>query len=164
MAKEKIVIGRSDIIDLPEFDISNIKAKIDSGAYTSSIHCSKPKLSIVEGKKRITFYILDNLKEQINNKEFYSEEYTERNIKNSFGQTERRFIIKTKITIFNKIIKTEFSLSDRKNMKHPILLGRKFLKGRFIIDVSKFNLSYKQKRKKAKKKLPDNLTPKNINP
>ncbi|HEX8546492.1 MAG TPA: RimK/LysX family protein [Cytophagaceae bacterium] len=164
MAKEKIVIGRSDIIDLPEFGVSNIKAKIDSGAYTSSIHCSKPKLSIVEGKKRISFYILDNLHEQINNKEFYSEEYSERNIKNSFGQIERRFIIKTKITIFNKIIRTEFSLSDRKNMKHPVLLGRKFLKGRFIVDVSKFNLSYKLKRKKAKKKLPDNLTQKNINP
>lgn len=164
MAKEKIVIGRSDIIDLPEFNISNIKAKVDSGAYTSSIHSSKPKVSIVEGKKRISFYILDNLQEQINNKEFYSEEYTERNIKNSFGHSEKRFIIKTKITIFNRIIKTEFSLSDRKNMKHPILLGRKFLKGRFIIDVSKFNLSFKQKRKKAKKKLPDNINPKNLNP
>lgn len=163
MAKEKIVIGRSDIIDLPEFGVTNIKAKIDSGAYTSSIHCSKPKLSVVEGKKRISFFILDNLHEQIDNKEFYSEDYSERDIKNSFGHVERRFIIKTKITVFNKIIKTEFSLSDRKNMKHPILLGRKFLKGRFIVDVAKFNLSYKLKRKRAKKRFPDNLTQKNTN-
>ena len=41
----------------------------------------------------------------------------------------------------------------RSMMKHPVLLGRKFLDKSFMVDVSKFNLSYKEKRKKSKKRL-----------
>jgi len=145
--KDKIIIGRSDIIDLPDFAISNIKAKMDTGAYTSSIHCSTPQISGKKNKK-ISFYILS--KDESKNTLFISDQFSERNIKNSFGQTERRFIIKTKVFIFGQEIETEFSLSNRANMKHPILLGRKFLKPRFIVDVTKFNLSYKQKRKRKK--------------
>lgn len=147
LKKEKIVIGRSDIIDLPDFSITNIKAKIDTGAYTSSIHCSTPQI-IGKKKKRISFYIIS--KDKSKNTLFVSDQFSERNIKNSFGQTERRFIIKTKVSIFGRRIETEFSLSNRANMKHPVLLGRKFLKTRFIVDVTKFNLSYKKKRKKKK--------------
>lgn len=147
MKKDKTFIGRSDIIDLPDFSISNIKAKIDTGAYTSSIHCSTPQIT---GKKikKLTFFIISN--ELSKNTKFTAEEFSERNIKNSFGQSERRFIIKTKVTIFGRTIETEFSLSNREKMRHPILLGRKFLKSRFIVDVSKFNLSYKKKQKRSK--------------
>lgn len=35
----KKIIGRTDLIDFPELDLWNIGAKIDSGAYTSAIHC-----------------------------------------------------------------------------------------------------------------------------
>lgn len=145
--KDKIVIGRSDIIDLPDFSISNIKAKIDTGAYTSSIHCSAPKI-IGKTHKKISFYIISA--DASKNTLFLTDQFSERNIKNSFGQIERRFIIKTKVIIFGQEIETEFSLSNRANMKHPILLGRKFLKRKFIVDVTKFNLSYKRKRKRKK--------------
>jgi two-component system chemotaxis sensor kinase CheA len=51
-------------------------------------------------------------------------------------------VVKTKIKIFNKIYNTEFSLSDRSHMKNPILLGRKLLSGRFVVDVAEENLSF----------------------
>lgn len=145
MKESKTIIGRSDIIDLPELSILNIKAKIDTGAYTSAIHCSKPKIFGIK-RKKISFYVLDN--SRLKKTKFVTDDFFEKDIKNSFGHTERRFIIKTKVYIFEKVIETEFSLSDRSNMKHPILLGRKFLKSKFIVDVSKLNLSYKMKRKK----------------
>jgi hypothetical protein len=152
MNEEKILIGRSDKIDLPDLGITNISAKIDTGAYTSSIHCSSQK---VTGKKKkiLTFKIVDSLHTEFEENKHSTNDFTERNIKNSFGHIEKRYIIKTKILIFNKIIETEFSLSNRSNMRHPILLGRKLLKSRFIVDVSKFNLSYKKKRKKNRKKI-----------
>jgi hypothetical protein len=149
MKKDKIIIGRSDIIDLPDFSVSNIKAKIDTGAYTSSIHCSTPEI-IGKKRKKISFYILNDNESAITR--FMAEEFSERHIKNSFGHIEKRFIIKTKVLIFGREIETEFSLSNRENMKHPILLGRKFLKSRFVVDVTKFNLSYKKKRKRSKLK------------
>ncbi|GAL83836.1 hypothetical protein MYP_1064 [Sporocytophaga myxococcoides] len=145
MKKEKLTIGRSDIIDLPDLKIFKVKAKIDTGAYSCSIHCNNPKVT-GNVKKKLSFtlpYFNGKEKEKI---VFQTNNFSERIVKSSFGQIEKRFVIKTKVLIFNKLIETEFTLSDRSNMKHPILLGRKFLKNGFLVDVSKFNLSYKQKK------------------
>ncbi|WP_028981268.1 ATP-dependent zinc protease family protein [Sporocytophaga myxococcoides] len=150
MKKEKLTIGRSDIIDLPDLKIFKVKAKVDTGAYSCSIHCSDPK---VTGKlrKKLSFtlpYFNGKQKEKV---VFQTSDFSERTVKSSFGQVEKRFVIKTKVLVFNKLIETEFTLSDRSNMKHPILLGRKFLMNGFLVDVSKFNLSYKHKRKSLNK-------------
>jgi hypothetical protein len=146
---EKILIGRRDVIDLPDLGIKNIKAKIDTGAYTSSMHTTDAL--VIEGSPpRLKFKIIGNEGEE---KEIETTEFSERHIKNSFGQIEKRFVVKTNVLIFNKTFQTEFSLSDRSGMKHPILLGRKFLKGHFLVDVSKFNLSYKKKRRKERKNI-----------
>ncbi|MCR6637811.1 MAG: RimK/LysX family protein [Sporocytophaga sp.] len=145
MKKDKLTIGRSDMIDLPDLKIYNVKAKIDTGAYSCSIHCSNPKVS-GNKRKKLSFslpYFNGKEKEKVI---FQTNDFSERIVRSSFGQVEKRFVIKTKVLIFNKLIETEFTLSDRSNMKHPILLGRKFLKNGFLVDVSKFNLSYKQKK------------------
>ena len=63
-------------------------------------------------------------------------------IRNSFGVSEKRFVIKTHIIVFGRTIQTEFTLADRENLKNPVLLGRKLLRNRFIVDVSQKNLSY----------------------
>lgn len=149
MADEKLIIGRRDKIDLPDFSIKNISAKIDTGAYTSALHASHVLL-IKGSPDRLSFRIEG---QDLEGREFITENFIERNIKNSFGDVERRFVIKTNVTVFNQVLETEFSLSDRSSMKHPVLLGRKFLRGKFIVDVSKLNISYKQKRKKERKSL-----------
>ena len=146
----KRIIGRTDKVDLPDFQIKNISAKIDTGAYTSSIHCSSVKL-VGENNELLRFKIFD-LGDDWKGREFETKDFTEREIKNSFGQIEKRFVIKTRITIFRKKLETEFSLSDRSNMKHPVLLGRKLLRNaHLVVDVSRFNISFKYKRKKRKK-------------
>jgi hypothetical protein len=82
---------------------------------------------------------------------FVFKEFTSRAIRNSFGIIEQRYIIRTTVKIFSEEIITEFSLSDRDEMRFPILLGRKILRHRFLIDVSKKNLSYRRKRSLKKK-------------
>lgn len=149
MSGEKIIIGRRDVIDLPDFGIRNIRCKIDTGAYTSSIHSADVEV-VCGNPDQLVFKIIGNEGEE---KEIITTDFSERMIKNSFGSIEKRFVVKTKILIFNKIFETEFSLSDRSGMKYPILLGRKFLRENFLVDVSRFNLSYKQKRKKERKNL-----------
>ena len=54
-------------------------------------------------------------------------------------------MIQTTIIIFNKTFPIYLTLSERKDMKYPILLGRKFLNKKFIIDTAKKNLSHKLK-------------------
>jgi hypothetical protein len=143
-------LGRSDRIDLPGLGLYNIHAKIDTGAYTSSLHCSRAE--IVKGV--LEFVLLDDEHPEFTGMIFAFKEFSFRDIKNSFGIAEKRFVIQTTVKVHNEEILTEFSLSDRDTLRFPILLGRKILRHRFIIDVSKKNLSFKKK-SKARNKKPD---------
>jgi len=152
MPEEKYVIGRTDKIDIPDFGIKNISVKIDTGAYTCALHCVDPKVISEGGVQKLSFRIIDPLHNEVVEKEFVLEKYRETEIKSSNGVVEKRFVINTEVLIFDKLIETEFSLSNRATMKHPVLLGRKFLQDHFIVDVSKFNLSFKTKRKLSRQK------------
>lgn len=143
--KEKLIIGRSDKIDLPKLQLFDLDAKIDTGANTSAIHFNYAEVVKREGKTMLHFTLLDPSHPNFNNKEFFVEEFEQRLIKNSFGDSEQRYIIITEIVLFEKTWKTEFSLSNRGNLKFPLLLGRKLLRKGFLVDVTKKNISFKKK-------------------
>ena len=66
-------------------------------------------------------------------------------VKSSNGISEKRFLIETEIVIFNESFPIHLTLSERKDMTFPILLGRKFLNKKFVIDTAKKDLSFKLK-------------------
>jgi hypothetical protein len=69
-----------------------------------------------------------------------------RHVKSSNGTIQERIFIKTTLRLFGREYETELSLTDRKNMKYPMLIGRKFLEGRFVVDVAlTYQSSNKQK-------------------
>ncbi len=144
------VIGRNDKADFPELDLTNIKVKVDTGAFTSSIHCYDFKEIEVNGEKHIEFKLLDPSHPKYQNKTFKVKKYKSKNIKSSFGNIEERFIITTNILLFGQEYSIDLSLSERSDMKFPILLGRKFLNKQFIVNTSLKNVSVKLKRKKKK--------------
>ena len=57
-------------------------------------------------------------------------------------------MVQTEIIIFNTLFPIYLTLSERKDMKYPILLGRKFLNKKFVIDTTKKNISHKLKNNK----------------
>ena len=144
---EKKIIGRNEIVDLPKMNLFQLRAKVDTGAYTSAIHYHHAEIVEKEGKQVLHFTLLDPSHPEYNDKSFYFEHFKTKHIKNSFGQSEERFIIEATIRLFGENIKTEFSLSNRGKLKFPILLGRKLLNRHFIVDTSKKNLSLKSKKK-----------------
>ena len=133
-----LILGRSDRVDLPGLGLEDIQAKIDTGAYTSSLHCLRAEL--ING--HLEFVLLDEEHPEFTGIKYTFKKFEQREIKNSFGEAELRFIIKTKVKIFGQVIKAEFSLSNRGNLKFPVLLGRKILRHRFLIDVTKKDLSF----------------------
>ena len=146
--REKLrVIGRRDRIDLPELGYWDIKAKVDTGAYGSALHCSEIKVVSRNGKNCLSFLLLDPEHPEFREEVHFAEHFSEKVVKNSSGEAEQRYIIKTEVVIFGKSIYTDFSLTDRRDMKYPILLGRKFLRKRFIVDVRRKDVSYKFKKK-----------------
>jgi hypothetical protein len=136
------ILGRSDRVDLPGLGLYNIHAKIDTGAYTSSLHCSSAE--VVDGK--LQFVLLDEEHPEFTGMKFVFKKFEQREIKNSFGEAELRYVIKTKVKIYDHTIKAEFSLSNRGSLKFPVLLGRRILRNRFYIDVTKKDLSYNSKK------------------
>ena len=144
---KKRTIGRNDKVDLPEFDLYELSAKVDTGASLSAIHCHRIRKVKKDGVLQLKFNLLDPLHPKYNEQVFYAHKFELRTIKNSFGNSEKRYVIKTKIHVFGKEMVIEFSLSNRGNLRFPILLGRRFISGKYIVDVTKVNLSYKESKK-----------------
>lgn len=138
---EKKVLGRFDKADFPLLNLENIAIKIDTGAYTSSIHCD----NIVEKDDRLYCTFLDEEHPLYNGKEFVFEDYDIVFVRSSNGAMQKRFQVQSTVKIFQKIFKISLSLSARQEMKFPVLIGRKFLTKKFIIDPELTDVSFNLK-------------------
>jgi len=143
----KNIIGRKDKVDIPFLSIENIPVKIDSGAYSSSIHCSSIELIENSSKKQLEVIFLDESNSNFSGKKYIFTEFRKKKVKSSTGDEQERYFIQLPVVIFNREYLTDFSLTRRNGLRNPILLGRKLTNNHFIIDTSMTNLSYRNKKK-----------------
>lgn len=142
MSPKLKAIGWKETVDLPDLGLYDVPAKVDTGARTSVLHCSHIQL-IKKGRKQfVEFRPLDE-RCQPQADTYVFPFHSERKIKNSFGQEENRYIISTTVTLFDELHPIEISLRDRSGMEFPMLLGRTFIRKKFVVDVSRSNLSRK---------------------
>jgi hypothetical protein len=127
------VIGRAEKVDLPDFGFSGVPAKIDTGADSSAIWVSRAEEK--NGSLHCVFFGPGS--------QFYSGEaviiskgYQITRVANSFGQKELRYKLKLRIRVKGRLVKATFTLSDRSLKTYPILLGRRLLRGKFLVDVT----------------------------
>lgn len=144
--KKKVlgIIGWREWVALPDLGVDKIKAKIDSGARTSSLHAHKLKVLKKNDEDWVQFYVYpqqDSSKEKV-----WCEakiiEY--RKIKSSNGLAEYRPVIQTTLKIMGQSWLIELSLTNRDEMGFRMLLGRTSLSRKFLIDVSKSFLTTKK--------------------
>jgi len=138
---EKKIIGRKEKISVPELGLRQVWAKVDTGAYTSSIHAENIEVVEVNGIKVLKFFPLLPGHKSFTGKTVTFEKFREKKVKNSFGQAEVRYLIEVSFELAGEKYNAEFTLSDRSNMKNAILLGRKILKDKFLVDVTRVNLA-----------------------
>lgn len=138
---DRRLIGRLEVADLPSFGLKKVIVKTDTGAYTSSIHVSKCEEKQNEEVTELVVVFLDEKHPQFTGKELTFKTFRQKKVKSSTGQEQLRYFVKGSITLGNETFVTEFSLTKRNGMRHPILLGRKLLNGRFIVDPSKKNIA-----------------------
>lgn len=141
MEKKKLIIGRADIADFPLLDLYKIPIKIDSGAYTSSIHCTN--VFVINNELICEF--LDKNFPQYFGKKIGFKNFKTTIVKSSNGISSKRFSVKTKIHLFEKTYPITLTLNDREEMRFPVLIGRKFLSGKFLIDSQLVNVSHELK-------------------
>jgi len=151
MKNEKRVIGRTDRLDFPALKLIDIGVKVDTGAYTSSIHCREIKIRTRKGKKVLGFQLLDPKHRLYTGKEIIARDWFKSEFKSSNGHKEDRYIIETDVILFGEKTKIQLSLTDRADMRYPVLIGRKVLNENFVVDVAKKNRSHAFKKKLEKK-------------
>ncbi len=134
----KKILGRVDKIDFPELNLNIIDVKIDTGAYTSAIHCA----NIREENNKLYCTFESKGHPNFKSDEIIFQNYTYTDVKSSNGHRENRFKIKTKVIFFGKTYKINLTLSTRDDMRFPVLIGRQFLSKKFIIDVDLENQSF----------------------
>mgnify|MGYP001764056792 CR=1 FL=1 len=146
--KAKQTLGKREFVDFPDLGLFRINAKIDTGAYTPALHCHAVRLKEEKGRPVLCFIPLGE-HDGGPEKEYCFSEFRKKQIRNSFGDTEERYMIRTRIRIGRRMIHSLISLSDRGGMRYPVLIGRKLLKKRFIVDVEQEHVGRKFKPKKG---------------
>jgi hypothetical protein len=84
----------------------------------------------------VRFKLLDPSHNDYNGKTLELPIYQTKSVKSSNGITEERIIVIAKIVLSCKSIRIHLALTDRSEMRYPLLIGRRTLKGRFLVDVS----------------------------
>ena len=124
------VVGWREMVSLPALRLSDIPAKIDTGARTSSLHAHVLQEMTREDGQWVRFCV-DWGGER---RECEAIHVDVRGITSSNGETQQRYVIKTPMRIGDLEFKAEISLADRSDMKFPMLIGRSALRRRFLVD------------------------------
>jgi hypothetical protein len=129
-------IGWREWIVFPDFEHVMVKAKVDSGARSSSLHAEA--ITFVKRKRSqyVQFLLLPLQKSKRGAVQVTAPLVDVRHIRSSNGQVEKRPVITVPIVLHDQLFETEITLSQRDLMGFRMLLGRQALKGRFTIDVN----------------------------
>lgn len=127
-------VGWREWIGLPGLNIDAIRAKIDTGARSSSLHAKHIDQFEQEGQNWVRFEVVLDHAHERGRIPCVAPVTDIRSIRNSFGVSEERVIIRTLLRISNGVWPIELSLADREKMTFPVLLGRTALRGKATID------------------------------
>jgi ribosomal protein S6--L-glutamate ligase len=136
MSYDKKIIGNQEWCAFPELGIPAIKARIDSGAKTSSIHAFNIRAYVKNDIDWVSFEVHPVKRNDEILIRCECPIVDIRDVKNSSGTSETRYVISTPISLGGSVWDAELTLSDRDAMGYRMLLGREAMNGRLVIDPS----------------------------
>lgn len=140
--KYQLIVGRTEPVIFQGYDDKlQIPAKVDTGAYRSAMHCVDAKVVQENGKKYLVGTLLKGHPCGITSGyAFKTSDFETTVVANSFGHKEERYEITVRIKIGPLVFNTPTTLANRSKKLFPILLGRRSIRNRFLVDVSKANI------------------------
>lgn len=145
---EKAIIGWREWIGLPDLGIKLIKAKVDTGARSSSLHAYDIKKFDLEGKPWVRFKVHPVQRKSNEVVEVEAEVLAFRSVRSSSGKASVRPVILTNVELLGRVWPVELTLANRDEMGFRMLLGREAFRGRFLVDTSKSYFGGKPTRQK----------------
>ena len=136
------VVGLREWVALPDLGVAGLRAKIDTGASTSSLHATDIEPFERDGQKWVRFTAHLGTVVQLRHRRCEAPLVSVRRIKSSNGQAQNRYVIRTELALGDRLWPVEFTLTCRKTMRYRVLLGSKALvTGHLLVNPA---LSYVQ--------------------
>ncbi len=126
-------VGDQVTIGLSKYGIDSLEARVDTGAHSNAIYAAKIKAT--KDDKKVSFVLLDSSYPQYSGKTFTEKVVRKVEVTSSFGHTALRYAVNLQFEFGGKKYRELFTLADRSKMTFPVLLGRRFLENRFLVDV-----------------------------
>jgi hypothetical protein len=128
------MIGWKEHVRFPKLNLGPVVAKIDTGARSAALHADSVEVT----GQRVRF--------SIGRKRYAAPLAGLKRVKSSNGMSETRPVIRATVELGQHVLRVDITLTDRKDMGVPMLLGRGSIRGRFVVHPGRtFLLSKKAK-------------------
>ena len=134
-----MILGWRERLALPALGIARLKAKLDTGARSSSLHVDTLETFRRDGEVWLRFSLHPGRRTPVVHAE--ARAVDRRMVTDTGGRRSERWFIRSEVELAGTRFSVDINLTDRRHMLFPLLLGRTALAGRFVVDPS---LSYTQ--------------------
>ena len=132
---------------MPEFGVTEIKAKVDTGADNSSLHAFNLERFEEDGVPMVRFEIHPRQRKKKPSIDCVAPVASERKVKNPGGRSELRPVIRTTLIVAGKEVEALVNLTTRDEMTFRMLLGRRTVRKQFVIDPGRSYLGERPSRR-----------------
>lgn len=150
MSDATATIGWREWVRLPDFCETPVKAKVDTGARTSSLHAYDIAEFEREGHRWVRFSFHPNQRDEETEVGAEARVVDRRMVKPSSGHEELRYVVETRLQINEEAFPIELTLTRRDAMGFRMLVGRRAMRGRFLVDPRRSYRSIESKATRAR--------------
>lgn len=143
---EIITLGWREWVNFPDLGLERIKAKVDTGARTSSLHAFSVHDFEENGVHRVEFKMHPRQKDNDTVVVCKADVIDQRVVRDSGGHSENRWVIETPVSIGKHAWTIELNLTSRDDMLFRLLIGREAIRGRALVDPGRSYLTRRRKR------------------
>lgn len=143
-AQVPLVVGYAELVDIPDWNIRRLRAKVDTGARTSALHVENVE-ELPHG--RVRFDVRLHRKKVDRRVTVEAPVVRRARVRASSGVAESRIFVRALVQIGPVAEEVELSLVSRERMLFRMLLGRSALARRFLVDASRSYVLSKDKRR-----------------
>lgn len=129
------LVGWREWAALPDLGVASIKAKVDTGARTSSLHAADLRITRRDDRDIVEFTVYPLQRSTAGHLRVSAPLVEERDVRSSTGESQRRPVILTPIRIGESTFPVELTLTRRDRMGFRMLIGRTALRRRFLVDA-----------------------------
>ena len=130
------MLGWREWLALPELGLAAVRAKVDTGARTSSLHVEHAEVFEQGGIEMVRF-VLDTGRARIPPQSVTAAVHDRRRVIDSGGHATERIFIRTPVRMAESSWPIEINLTDRQSLLFPMLLGRSAIRGRYRVNPAR---------------------------